>query len=115
MKITRCAGHRRKRQNKDDVERETRKGRTEENRRPKGPLCGTGRKDSTTNDIEGWYPRERASLGSGGTRKKGICDIFREKIMEHVIWTFQWVTKKEEMDLVEGQTPSETEEETALA
>jgi hypothetical protein len=26
----------------------------------------------------------------------------------------QWVTKKQTLDLVEGQTPSETEEETAL-
>jgi hypothetical protein len=30
MKISRCAGHRRKRPNKGDAERETRKGRTEE-------------------------------------------------------------------------------------
>jgi hypothetical protein len=31
MKVTRCLGHRHKGQNKDDVERDTRKGRTEEN------------------------------------------------------------------------------------
>jgi hypothetical protein len=83
IKITRCAGHRRKGQNKDDVERETRKGRTEENRRLKGPQCKTGIKGPTMNNIEGWNPRERAPLGSGGSRKKDICDIFREKYMEH--------------------------------
>jgi hypothetical protein len=78
MKITRCAKHRRKRRNKDDVERETRKGRTKENRRRKGPQCKTEIKDPTMNDIEGWNSGERAPLGSGGTCKKGICDIFRD-------------------------------------
>jgi hypothetical protein len=45
MKITRCAGHRRKGQNKNDVERETRKGRTEENGRWRGPDCNNGTRD----------------------------------------------------------------------
>jgi hypothetical protein len=64
MKIGRCAEHRRKRQNKDDAERETRKGRTEETRRRKGPQCKTGIKDTTMTNIEGWNPGERAPLGS---------------------------------------------------
>jgi hypothetical protein len=79
MKITRCAGHRRKRQNKDDAERETWIGRTEENRRRKGPLCKTGIKDPAMNNMEGWNPGERAPLGSGGTRKKDICDILERR------------------------------------
>jgi hypothetical protein len=83
IRITCCAGHGRMRRNKDDVEQGTRKGRTEENRRRKGPQGKTGIKDPTMNNIEGWNPGERAPLGSGGSRKKDICDICREKIMEH--------------------------------
>jgi hypothetical protein len=79
MRITRCSGYRRKRQNKDDAERETRKGRTEENRRRKGPQCKTGIMDPTMNNIEGWNPGERAPLGSGRTRKKDIRDILERR------------------------------------
>jgi hypothetical protein len=87
MRITHCAGHRRKRQNKDDAERETRRERTEKNRQRKGPLCKTGKKNPTMNNIEGRNPGERAPLRSGGTRKKDICNIFRAKIMEHGVGT----------------------------
>jgi hypothetical protein len=80
MKITRCAGHGHKKQNKDNVEQGTRKGRTE-NRRQKGPMCNTGIKNPTVNNIEQRNPRQRAPLGSGGSRKKNICDISRGKIM----------------------------------
>jgi hypothetical protein len=81
MMITRYAGHGRKRRNRDDAERETRKGRTEENRRRKDLQCKTGIKNPTKNNSEGWNLRERAPLGSGGTRKKDICDISKAKIM----------------------------------
>jgi hypothetical protein len=96
VRITRCSGHRRKGRNKDGVERETHKGPTERNGHWRGPVCENGIrnrglklqlrsskriKDPTKNDSEGWNPRERAPLGSGGSRKKDICDISREKIM----------------------------------
>jgi hypothetical protein len=68
MKITRCAGHRRRRQNEDNIELETPK-RTDKNRRwkysernndirdkgLKQRLRGNKQiKDRTTNGIEGW-------------------------------------------------------------
>jgi hypothetical protein len=31
------------------------------------------------NNIEGWNPGERASLGSGGSHKKDTCDKFLER------------------------------------
>jgi hypothetical protein len=96
MEITCCAGHRSKGQNKDDVERETRNGRTEQNGRWRGPewsndirnrglklqLRSSKRiKNPTVNNIERINPRQRAPLGSGGSRKKDICDISRGKIV----------------------------------
>jgi hypothetical protein len=93
MKITRRAGHRSKRQNKADDEREIRKERTEQNGRWRGPewnndirnrglklqLCSSKRiKNPTVTNIERRNPRQRAPLGSRGTRKKDICDISRE-------------------------------------
>jgi hypothetical protein len=103
VRITRCAGHRRKRQNKDDAERETRKGRKEENRRRKGPQCKTRIKNPTMNNIEGWDPGERAPLGRGGTRKKDICDIFRKKIMEHGVGTSSGLRTRKKWALWRGR------------
>jgi hypothetical protein len=42
--------------------------------------------------------RQRAHQGSGGTRKKDIYEIFREKVMEHVVgtssglWKMRWTS-----------------------
>jgi hypothetical protein len=56
-KVTRCAGHRCKR-NIPLYTWRSPKGGTFENRCRKGPQCNTGIKDPTTNGIEGWSPGE---------------------------------------------------------
>jgi hypothetical protein len=105
MSITRCAGHGRTEQNKNDAELETRKGRTEKNRRRKGPLCKTGIKNPTMNNIKGRNPGERAPLGSGGTCKKDICDTFREKIMGHGVGISSELRRRKKWTLWRGRPP----------
>jgi hypothetical protein len=58
-----------------------------ENRRWKGLECKTGIMDPTTNGIEGWSSGQKSHLGSGGTRKKTLYEIFRGKIMKQVVGT----------------------------
>jgi hypothetical protein len=86
-KMTRCAGVARRKGNffrkhltRDNVERETRKGRMEQNRRWKGPECKTVIKHPNTKGIGGWSSGQRSRLGSGGTLKKTVYEIFRGKI-----------------------------------
>jgi hypothetical protein len=55
------------------------------------------------NDIEGWNPGERAHLGSGGTRKKDICDTFREKIIKHVVGTSSGLRGRKKWTLWRGR------------
>jgi hypothetical protein len=57
------------------------------------------------NNIEDWNPGERAPLGSGGTCKKDICDIFREKIMEHVVGTSNGLRRRKKRTLWRGRPP----------
>jgi hypothetical protein len=67
MMITCCAGHRRKGQNKDDVEQETQKRQTEENGRWRGPECNSDIRDrglrqqpqgrNAVKDLGGGRPR----------------------------------------------------------
>jgi hypothetical protein len=105
MRITLCAGHGRTGQNKDDAEREIRKGRTKKNRRWKGPLCKTEIKNPTMNNIKGRNPGERAPLGSGVSRKKDIRDIFREKIMEHGVGISSGLQRRKKWTLWRGRPP----------
>jgi hypothetical protein len=77
-KVTRCARHRRKVQNKEKVAQRSPTGGAFKNRCRKGPHCNTGMKDLTINGNDWWYTGERALLGSGGTRKKDIYEILRE-------------------------------------
>jgi hypothetical protein len=117
MKITCCAGHRRRRQNEDDIELETPK-RTE-NRRWKYSECNNGirdkglkqrlrgnkqMKDPTTNRIEGWSQGKRAPQGIGGTLKKDIYEISSE-IMEHVVGTSSRLPKMKNWNLWRGWPP----------
>jgi DNA-binding protein H-NS len=90
---------------KDDTERETRKGQTEKNRRSKRPLCKTGIKNPTMNNIKGRNPGKRAPLGSGGSRKKDIRDIFREKIMEHGVGISSGLQRRKKWTLWMGRPP----------
>jgi hypothetical protein len=125
IKVTRRAGVARRKRNfvrkyptRDIVEQEIPKRRAEENKRWKGPeyendirdrglkqqLRGNKQtKNPTTNDIERWNPGERAPLRSGGTRKKDICDIFREKIMEHVVGTSSGLRRRKNWTLWRGR------------
>jgi hypothetical protein len=124
MKITRCAGHSSKGQNKD-VERETRKGRTEQNERWRGPVCENGIsnrglkqqlcgkkqiKDPTMKNIEGWNPGKQAPLGNGVTRKD-ICDIFREKIMGHGVGISSELRRRKKLTLWRGRPPPKRKEQ----
>jgi hypothetical protein len=126
VRITRCAGHRSKRQNKADGEREIRKERTEQNGRWRGPewnndirnrglqlqLRSSKRiKNPTVNNIERRNPRQRAPLGSGGTRKKDICDILREKIMEHGVGTSGGLRGRKKRTLWRGRPPPKRKKE----
>jgi hypothetical protein len=70
-----------------------------------GPQCKTEIKDPTMNNIEGWNPGERAPLGSGGMRKKDICDIFRENIMEHGVETSSGLRGRKKWTLWRGRPP----------
>jgi hypothetical protein len=98
MRITRCAGHRRTGRIWNDVEQETQNRRTEQNQRWRGPEWNNDLRNRglqlqlrsskrimnpTVNNIKQRNPRQRALLGSGGSRKKDIrvCDISREKTM----------------------------------
>jgi hypothetical protein len=89
IRITRCSGHRRKGRNKEVImERNCIRRREPKNERSKGTrsrdveeLLHLRKKRKSTNNSEGRNPGERAPLRSGGTRKKDMCDISREKIM----------------------------------
>jgi hypothetical protein len=120
MKNMRCSGHRHKRQNKNNDERETRNGRTEQTGRWKGPVCENGSrnrglkqqlrsskriKNPTVNNTERRNPQQRAPLGSGGPRKEDICDILREKIMEHEAGTSGGLRGREKRTLWRGRPP----------
>jgi hypothetical protein len=127
IKVTRRAGVARRKRDyvrryptRDIVEQEIPKRRMEENKRWKGPECENGVRDRglkqqqcgnkqtknpTTNDIEGWNLGERAPLGIGGTCKKDICDIFREKIMEQVVGTSSELRRRKKWTLWRGRPP----------
>jgi hypothetical protein len=127
IKVTRRAGVARRKSNfvrkcpsRDIVGQDIPKRRTEKNKLWKGPECENGVRDRrlklqlrgskqtknpTTNNIVGWNPEDRAPLGSGGTRKKDICDIFREKIMEHVVGTSSGLRRREKWTLWRGRPP----------
>jgi hypothetical protein len=90
------------------VAEETLKGRTEENRRWKSSECNNGIRDrdikqqlpgskrikdlgdrrslcsrkeiTTTNEIDGWISGQNSHMGTGGTRKKTLYEVFRGKI-----------------------------------
>jgi hypothetical protein len=109
-KVTRCAGHRRKR-NIPLYTWRSPKGGTFENRCRKGPQCNTGIKDPTTNSIERWSPGERALLGSGGTRKKNIYEILREKIPMYVVETSSRLQQMRNWTLWRGRTPPKRKKE----
>jgi hypothetical protein len=103
-RVARCKGNFvKKYSTRGNTKQETQKGQTEENRCWKSPECRKGIKDPTWNGIEGWSPGERAPLGSGGTRKKDIYEIFREKIMEHVDGTCSWLQKMRKWSSWRGQ------------
>jgi hypothetical protein len=126
IKVTRRAGVARRKRDfvrkyptRDIGEQEILKRRTEENKGWKGPECENGVRDRglklqlrgnkqtknpTTNDIERWNPGERAPLGSGGVRKKGICDIFREKIVEHIVGTSSGLRRRKKWTLWRGRS-----------
>jgi hypothetical protein len=119
IKITLCAGHRRMRQNEDNIEQETPK-RTEKNRRWKYSECNNGIRDRvpkqrqrgsnqmkypTTNGIEGWSQGKRASQGIGGIRIKNIYEISSEKIMEHVVGTSSRLPNMKNWTLWRGRPP----------
>jgi hypothetical protein len=63
------------------------------------------------NDIEGWNTRERAPLGSGGTRNKGIYGIFREKIMGHGVGTSSELQRSKHWTLWRGRPPPKRKKE----
>jgi hypothetical protein len=112
IRITRCSGHRRKRRNKEIViGRNRRRRREPKNESSKGTrsrdveeLLHLRKKRKSTNNSEGRNPGERASLRSGGTRKKGICDIFSE-IMEHVVGTSRGLRGRKNWILWRGRPP----------
>jgi hypothetical protein len=79
---------------RDQVQRESRKGRTDENRRWKGPDSNNGTKDTTTVSIGGWNPRAQEPLGTAGRRKKAIYDMLRLKIMERVVATSRGLRRR---------------------
>jgi hypothetical protein len=108
-KVTRCARHRRKVQNKEKVAQRSPTGGAFKNRCRKSPQCSTGRKDPTINAIEGWSPGERAFLGSGGTRKKDIYEILREKIPKHVVETYSGLQQMRNLILWRGRPPPKAE------
>jgi hypothetical protein len=114
-KVTRGREHGLQRQGKDDISPRTWKGRTEENRRWKGLECNNVKRDrslrqqlrgskrtedlgdrrplhlrkerTTTNGIGWWSSGQRSHLGSGGTRKKTLYEIFRRKIAKQAVGT----------------------------
>jgi hypothetical protein len=126
-RITRSAGVARRKSNfvkkyptRDIVEQEIPKRRTEKNKRWKGSECENGVRDRglkqqvrgnkqtknpTTNNIEGWNAGEPTPLGSGGTCKKDIRDIFREKIMEHVVGISSGLRRRKKWILWRGRPP----------
>jgi hypothetical protein len=69
-KVTRCARHRRKVQNKEKVAQRSPTGGAFENRRRKSPQCSMGIKDPTTNSIGGWSSGQLSLLGRGGPTYK---------------------------------------------
>jgi hypothetical protein len=109
-KVTRCAGHRGKR-NISLYTWKSPKGGTFENRCRKGPQCNTGIKNPTINSIERWSPGERAFLGSGETRKKDIYEILREKIMKHVVETSSGLQQMRNWTLWRGRPPPKRKKE----
>jgi hypothetical protein len=62
-------------------------------------------KDPTTNGIEGWSQGKRAHQGIEGIRKKDIYEIFRQKIMEHVVGTSGGLPKMKNWNLWRGRPP----------
>jgi hypothetical protein len=47
------------------------------------------RKERTTaNDIRGWSSGQRSHLGSGGTLKKNLYEIFREKKAKQIAGSY---------------------------
>jgi hypothetical protein len=127
IKVTRSAGVARRERSfvrkyptRDNVERAIPKRLKEKNKCWNGPECENGVrnrglkqqlrgskqiKDPTTNNIEGWNPGERTPLGSGGTRKKDICDIFRDKIMEHGVGISSSLRRRKKWTLWRGRLP----------
>jgi hypothetical protein len=90
------------------------------NRGPKLQLRSRKRKKNpTVNNIERRKPRQRAPLGSEGTRKD-IYDIFREKIMEHGVGTSSELRRRKKWTQWRGRPPpkrkkeQETEEEPVM-
>jgi hypothetical protein len=67
--------------------------------------------DPTTNGIEGWSPGDRARLGSGGTRKKDIYEILREKIPKYVVETSSELQQMRNWTLWRGRPPPKRKKE----
>jgi hypothetical protein len=112
-KVAQCRGHNYKRYDHGNVVQETRKGLTFGKRHWKGPKCNNGIRDQglrqqlrgnkrikdlggkwllclrkkrrTTNGIREWSSGQRSHLGSGGTLKKTLYEIFRGKIAKYIL------------------------------
>jgi hypothetical protein len=67
--------------------------------------------ETTTSGIRGCSSGQRSHVESRVTLKKILYVIFRWKFAKQVVGTSTGVKKNEEMDLVEGTAPSETEKE----
>jgi hypothetical protein len=132
-KMTRCAGHRPKAKNKDDVASRNPKGRTFGMRRWKGPeyyndirarglkqqLRGSKRikdlggrrplylrkKRTITDDIGGWSSRQQAPLGSEGKLKKTLHEISRSEIAKQMFETSIRMRNMRNWTLWRGRLP----------
>jgi hypothetical protein len=69
-KVTHCARHRRKVQNKEKVAQRSPTGGSFESRCRRGPQCVMGRKDPTINGIGGWNSGQLSPLERGGPTYK---------------------------------------------
>jgi hypothetical protein len=93
------------------TERGTPKRRKEGEKLWKSPKCNTGTKDLTTKGIQGWGSGRWSHLGSGGTHKNALYEIFRSKIMEQVVGTSSELRKMRKWTLWSGRPPPKRKKE----
>jgi hypothetical protein len=98
--VARCKEHGLQRQVNVNIAPRAPRGRKSRKKHWKGRECKIGIKDlgsrrplclrkerRRTNSIGGWSSEQRSHLGSGGTLKKTLSEIFRGKIPKTVVET----------------------------